>query len=738
MPASFKQRVQKLQWLRRRAAHTHAKHQGLSKKFLRNKQRAANHAKRVWLRTRSKRTLYVRLQRRHLQKTKMSRLKAWQQGLRFATWNSRGLGAPSGKYPPELKVKCFIRRMQIQQWGCVVLTDVKGTTGTREFWYEGRSWTLVTRGRIGFLLEDVWADWWRQGGSITYSLSDRTCGIQFPRQGWRRGLFLVGVYAPTSDANMGERQTLRSQVADVIRMAQPTSISVVLGDLNAELGNNHDPHEQGSSVMGSFGAPRVTTSGLEWRSWAEREGFIHCHSRFQRRLRWSWRHPRFLSCHELDHIFLQSSCQWHLVRCRILHEGPSVQWPWSDYTDHNPVELCLRHGKLWRPPSSPSPSLHKPDVQKLRGHTPEAESLRQRWQTRVEEQLQRYRDAHAHTTPHETWEQICLICRNTAAQVCGIVSQSYDKPWLRGREENIQLLDQIIAQARRADHQARLNLDGLPPDHHAHLCRRSRLTLRQARKNKQDVITTWEEEWMNTKASLADQAAAQGRMGTVCNIIRELSNAKDHHRKFGLRRSEDPTAEAEAWKEHFKEIQAGVGDIPEHVWHDVAPGPELADWLSAPPTWEEFRKSINDMASGKAPGSDLFMTEYLKFAGDVLLKEVFSVVTSVWQQASSADSPNKAMTWPQSWQQGIIFPLWKRKGDRHNKNTWRGITLLSVGSKLVARICAARLQRWVQPWLNPFQFGFRKGSGVDDVQQVTRNILEEAAGSVHDSVVAFL
>ena len=117
MPASFKQRVQKLQWLRRRAAHTHAKQQGLSKQILRNKKRAANHAKRLWLRTRSKRTLYVRLQRRRLQKTKMSRLKAWQQGLRFATWNSRGLGAPSGKYPPEIKVKCFIRRMQIQQMG---------------------------------------------------------------------------------------------------------------------------------------------------------------------------------------------------------------------------------------------------------------------------------------------------------------------------------------------------------------------------------------------------------------------------------------------------------------------------------------------------------------------------------------------------------------------------------------------------------------------------------------------
>ena len=141
------------------------------------------------------------------------------------------------------------------------------------------------------------------------------------------------------------------------------------------------------------------------------------------------------------------------------------------------------------------------------------------------------------------------------------------------------------------------------------------------------------------------------------------------------------------------------------------------------------------MQCGKAPGADLFMTEYLKFAGDTLRTEVFAVASALWRSASSAAPGKEADDWPAKWKEGIIFPLWKCKGHRHDKNTWRGITLLSVGSKLVARICSARLQRWSAPWLNPFQFGFRKGSGVDDVQQVTRSILEEAAGSIHDKTV---
>ena len=53
------------------------------------------------------------------------------------------------------------------------------------------------------------------------------------------------------------------------------------------------------------------------------------------------------------------------------------------------------------------------------------------------------------------------------------------------------------------------------------------------------------------------------------------------------------------------------------------------------------------------------------------------------------------------------------------------------------QVCSARLQRLSSKWLNPFQFGFRSGYGVDDVQQVTRSILEEAAGSLHDEIIWF-
>ena len=127
-------------------------------------------------------------------------------------------------------------------------------------------------------------------------------------------------------------------------MKQPTSLILILGDFNAELGNNQDMHTPGREAMGCFRNPKISQAGLEWRIWAVQQGFKGCSSRFQLGRRCTWAHPRFHSEHELDHILIHESALWHLQGCRILKDGPSVNWPWTPYTDHNPVEISLRHG----------------------------------------------------------------------------------------------------------------------------------------------------------------------------------------------------------------------------------------------------------------------------------------------------------------------------------------------------------------------------------------------------------
>lgn len=54
--------------------------------------------------------------------------------------------------------------------------------------------------------------------------------------------------------------------------------------------------------------------------------------------------------------------------------------------------------------------------------------------------------------------------------------------------------------------------------------------------------------------------------------------------------------------------------------------------------------------------------------------------------------------------------------------TWRGIVLLSVGTKVMARIVATRLARWADPWL-------------DEALQVSCRVAEEVNRVSSDEVV---
>ena len=74
-----------------------------------------------------------------------------------------------------------------------------------------------------------------------------------------------------------------------------------------------------------------------------------------------------------------------------------------------------------------------------------------------------------------------------------------------------------------------------------------------------------------------------------------------------------------------------------------------------------------------------------------------------------------------------------------DKNTWRGVTLLSVGTKLLARIVAMRTQEWLKTVLDEEQNGFRKHRGADDIHQVTRKLVHTFKRSKggHTYVMAF-
>ena len=80
---------------------------------------------------------------------------------------------------------------------------------------------------------------------------------------------------------------------------------------------------------------------------------------------------------------------------------------------------------------------------------------------------------------------------------------------------------------------------------------------------------------------------------------------------------------------------------------------------------------------------------------------------------------------PDDWNKGVIIKI-PKKGALSDCNNWRGITLLSTPSKILAKVILKRLSLAVDHRLREEQAGFRRGRGCIDHIFTLRNIIEQS------------
>ena len=80
---------------------------------------------------------------------------------------------------------------------------------------------------------------------------------------------------------------------------------------------------------------------------------------------------------------------------------------------------------------------------------------------------------------------------------------------------------------------------------------------------------------------------------------------------------------------------------------------------------------------------------------------------------------------PGDWRDAILIPI-PKKGDLSNCDNWRGISLLDIVGKAVARVLQDRLQKIAEDELPESQCGFRKGRGCTDMIFVVRQLVEKS------------
>ena len=127
--------------------------------------------------------------------------------------------------------------------------------------------------------------------------------------------------------------------------------------------------------------------------------------------------------------------------------------------------------------------------------------------------------------------------------------------------------------------------------------------------------------------------------------------------------------------------------------------------LDEVPTMEELSKAIDALPNDKAPGSDNIPPEAIKCGKPALLQPLYELLCLCWEEGAV----------PQYMRDATIVALYKNKGDRSDSNNYRGISLLSIVSKVYARILLNRLQILADRIYPESQCGFRAGRSTTDM-----------------------
>ena len=112
------------------------------------------------------------------------------------------------------------------------------------------------------------------------------------------------------------------------------------------------------------------------------------------------------------------------------------------------------------------------------------------------------------------------------------------------------------------------------------------------------------------------------------------------------------------------------------------------------------------------------MIKTLKNAGDKTL----SCVRKIIKRMHTSD----AESWERVVKSGLMIPLHK-KGSRSELNDYRGVCLLSIVSRILARIMATRVKIWIEGinYIYDTQCGFRAGRSTAGASQVNIRVNEE-------------
>ena len=136
------------------------------------------------------------------------------------------------------------------------------------------------------------------------------------------------------------------------------------------------------------------------------------------------------------------------------------------------------------------------------------------------------------------------------------------------------------------------------------------------------------------------------------------------------------------------------------------------------------------LQTGKAPGPDGIPAEVFKAGGETLITHLTRMFQVFWVNGQL----------PRDLRVANIIHLYKNKGDRSSCDNHRGISLLSIAGKILARIMLNRITKHIllDDVVSESQCGFRKQRGTVDMVFAIKQLQEKCVEQHQDLHLLFI
>ena len=515
-------------------------------------------------------------------------------------------------------------------------------------------------------------------------ISDRLIRARFNSK--HSKLTILQCYSPTDEAEDDDKDCWYEELQAAIRKVPAHDVLLVMGDMNAKVGNDNTNFER---CMGKHGCGTMNDNGRRFAEFCLENDCVIGGTAFPHKTihKITWNSPDGKTSNQIDHIAVNGKWRRSLQDVRA-YRGADVN------SDHHllvaTIKLKLRKERSYKAPR------RQLDVSKLK-----CPKTSRQFTLELRNRFAALADAEEDCNVETKWRDIKNTYVETATDILGYKEKG-NKEWLTpGTWQRIK---------ERKDLKARM-LNTKSPRLRAQVQNEYKIKECEVKKSARND----KRNFVDQLAREAEDAANRGELSTVYKITKKLCG-KMTNKTTPLKNKDGSNISTEEeriarWEEHFREVL----NRPEpEVTANIEKSNTFLDIDVSPPSELEVRASIRNLKNGKACGIDGISAEMLKADLDTSSKILTTFFRSVWDSNAI----------PEDWSKGLIVKL-PKKGNIQFCDNWRGITLLSVPSKVFCRILLRRIDLAIDKKLREEQAGFRKGRGCIDQIFTIRNIIEQ-------------